>query len=242
MLPDSSNSVSHGESSMADNRATQRVLLVEDDEHTRLRLQKAIARDPRFEVVAAAADYRSGDAGLAKFQPDLLVTDLGLPDGSGFDLIRTATANLPDCHIMVITVFGDEKSVIAALEAGADGYLLKDATSIEIVNSLDELVAGGAPMSAPIARHLLKRFRAKASATTDETENHPEPQAALSERETEVLNLVAKGFSFPEIADLLGVSKHTVRTHVRRTYQKLEVNSKSAAVYEAVHLGIISME
>lgn len=225
---------------MADERSIQRVVLVEDDERTRLRLAKAIARNQRFEVVAAAADCHSGETGLTKFQPDLLVTDLGLPDGSGIDLIRMATENLPACHIMVITVFGDEKNVIAALEAGADGYLLKDATSTEIAHSLDELVAGGSPMSAPIARHLLKRFRAKTPSTVEA--KHPDAEVTLSKREIEVLGLVSKGFSFPEIADLLGVSKHTIRTHVRRMYQKLEVSSKGAAVYEAVNLGIISMD
>ncbi|MBW2293531.1 MAG: response regulator transcription factor [Deltaproteobacteria bacterium] len=225
---------------MTDHSPVQRVVLVEDDERTRLRLAKAIAKNQRFQVEIAAADFHSGKGALAKFQPDLLVTDLGLPDGSGLDLIRIATADLPACHIMVITVFGDEKNVIAALEAGADGYLLKDATSIEIADSLDELVAGGSPMSAPIARHLLKRFRAESSSTTEAIP--PGTDVALSVREIEVLGFVAKGFSFPEIAELLGVSKHTVRTHVRRMYQKLEVSSKGAAVYEAVNLGIISMD
>jgi DNA-binding NarL/FixJ family response regulator len=138
---------------------SQRVVLVEDDERTRLRLAKAISKNHRFVVVASAPDFQSENRSLAEFRPDLLVTDLGLPDGSGVDLIRSATKTLPDCQIMVITVFGDEKNVIAALEAGADGYLLKDSTNEEIANSLDELVAGGSPMSAPIARHLLKTFR-----------------------------------------------------------------------------------
>ena len=219
--------------------ATHRVVLVEDDDRTRQRLAKSIARNPRFEIVAAAENFCDGAKHLSTYRPDVLVTDLGLPDGSGIDLIRMARADLTGCQIMVITVFGDEKNVISALEAGADGYLLKDATGAEIASALEELISGGSPMSAPIARHLLQRFRDEVSRESESLEK--EPDVTLSGREFEILNLVAKGFSFPEIADLLDVSRHTIRTHARRMYQKLEVSSKSAAVYEAVHLGLINL-
>jgi DNA-binding NarL/FixJ family response regulator len=221
-------------------KASHRVVLVEDDDRTRMRLAKSIGQNPHFEVLAAAANFHDGKKSLSTYQPDLLVTDLGLPDGSGIDLIRTARSELAGCQIMVITIFGDEKNVISALEAGADGYLLKDATGAEIASALEELIAGGSPMSAPIARHLLQRFRD--TSIREPKDQIEAPGVALSGREFEILNLVAKGFSFPEIADLLDVSRHTIRTHVRRMYQKLEVSSKSAAVYEAVHLGLIDLD
>lgn len=225
---------------MKEQLRSHHVVLVEDDDRTRSRLKKDIAKNPRVEVVATAATYHEGERALLDCKPDLLVTDLGLPDGSGIDLIRLARTNSTSCQIMVITIFGDEKNVIGALEAGADSYLLKDATNDEISSALDELMAGGSPMSAPIARHLLQRFRSTTAAPSEKAA--PESKVELSGREFEILNLVAKGFSFPEIAELLKISPHTIRTHVRRMYEKLEVSSKSAAVYEAVHLGLIDMD
>ncbi len=220
--------------------ARWRVVLVEDDDLTRTRLARVVRENSAFELSGTAADCKQGRAALADFSPDLLVTDLGLPDGSGLDLIRLARESLPKCQIMVITVFGDETNVIAALAAGANGYLLKDGTGEEIDEALLELLNGGSPMSAPIARHLLRRFRAS------ERDSRPaEPTqsgVSLTEREVEVLRLVAKGFSVAEIARLLEISHHTVTTYVRRMYKKLEVSSRSAAVYEAVNLGIIRIE
>jgi DNA-binding NarL/FixJ family response regulator len=136
---------------------------------------------------------------------------------------------------MVITAFGDEKTVIAAIEAGASGYLLKDGSSAEVGEALLELVGGGSPISPSIARHVLRRLQR-------ENEAPAEDAPRLTEREHEILSLIAKGFSFPEIAGLLSISAHTVTTHVRHIYEKLEVSSRSSAVYEAVQLGLIRLE
>lgn len=217
----------------------RRVLLVEDEKRTRARLCKKLATGGRFDVVSAVGSLAEGAAALTELRPDVLVTDLGLPDGSGTDLLRAARADLPQCLCMVVTIFGDEKHVIDALEAGADGYILKDAPGDEFVRAVEELIAGGSPMSAPIARHLLQRFRQGAASTPPPVD---EAAVELSAREFEILNLVAKGFRFSEIAEMLGVSPHTVRTYVRRVYDKLEVNSKGAAVYEAVNLGILKLD
>jgi DNA-binding NarL/FixJ family response regulator len=214
-----------------------RVLLVEDEPHTRTRLARAIEESADIELVGAAATVAEGARLLEAESPDVLLTDLGLPDGSGIDLLKRARASSPEIQSLVITVFGDEKSVVAAIEAGAGGYLLKDGTPRQIANSVRELLAGGAPISPPIARYLLDRMRPVGAPASEQAADH-----GLTERELEVLRLVARGNSHREIAELLNISANTVGTHVRHLYRKLEVGSRSQAVYEAVSLGLIRMD
>src|SRR5205085_6700597 len=133
---------------------------------------------------------------LSKSGPDVLLTDLGLPDGSGIDIIGEASRRYPDTDIMVVTVFGDEEHVLAAIEAGATGYVLKDSIPEEFVALIKQLRAGGSPISPVIARQLLKRFKPAAASRSEA----PVESAGLSPREAEVLSLIAKGFSFGEIA------------------------------------------
>ena len=206
------------------------VLLVEDDEPTRAHLADAIEACADFELAGVAASCAEARALAAQTVPRVLVTDLGLPDGTGADLIRELRPRHPGMLCMVISVFGDERNVIDALSAGARGYLLKGAPGTEIGESIRQLIGGGSPISAPIARYLLARFEAPVERPAAD---------ALSARETEVLELIAKGFSGPEIAKLLHVSPHTVASHVRAIYRKLEVRSTGEAVYEAVSRGIL---
>ena len=212
------------------------VVVVEDDEVTRRRLAEAVDDDPSLQVSGTAGTLREGSAWLRRDPPDVLLVDLGLPDGSGIDLIREARQLSADTLCLVITVFGDETSVVDALEAGARGYLLKDGTEEAVQQAIHELLAGGAPIHPAIARHLLRRFEPPQDPPAVDR-NLPQ----LSSREAEVLGLVVKGFTFPEIADLLGLSPHTVTTHVRRIYRKLEVRSRGEAVFEAMNLGIVKV-
>jgi DNA-binding NarL/FixJ family response regulator len=209
------------------------VLVVEDDAPTRARLARAVSVDERLRLVGAAGTAREGAELLGREAPDVLLVDLGLPDGSGIDLIRAARQLSADTQAMVVTVFGDEKTVVEAIEAGARGYLLKDGSDAEIVAAVQELHAGGCPISPQIARHLLRRFQEAPEPTA--------PAPALSEREREVLDLVVRGFTFGEIGEGLGISAHTVSTYVRRVYRKLEVRSRSEAVYEALQLGLVKI-
>lgn len=220
------------------------VLLVEDDAPTRAHLARAIEAHPQLDLLAARGTFGEARDDLNATAPDVLLTDLGLPDGSGIDLIRHARQHTPKAQIMVVTVFGDEKNVISSIEAGASGYLLKDGTSEAIGESVLQLMDGGSPMSAPIARRLLERFRSEAPPAEASSTGEPpkRPRASLTSRETEILQLIAKGFSFPEIASLLSISAHTVTSHVRHIYEKLEVNSRGEAVYEAVQQGLIKMD
>jgi DNA-binding NarL/FixJ family response regulator len=215
--------------------STHTVLLVEDDPICRERLAESVGQQPELVLVGTPSTCREARQLLVQHVPEVLLVDLGLPDGDGISLIREARALSGDTLSMVVTVFGDETTVIRAIEAGARGYLLKDSHPTEVGSSILQLLQGGAPISPAIANHLLRRFQ-----EPPRTSGQPTP--ILSDRETEVLRLVAKGFTFGEIAKLLSISPHTVTTHVRRMYGKLEVRSRSEAVYEAVHLGLIRID
>ncbi len=212
------------------------VLVVEDDEPTRRYLANAVTSSERLDLVGQCDGVAEGRALLVEHRPNVLLVDLALADGNGLELIRALPELSPDTLALVITVFGDEQSVLTAIEAGASGYLLKDTVRERIASSILDLIAGGAPISPAIASHLLVRFRETQGAERNG------PPSALAGRERQVLELIVKGFTFPEIGDLLGISAHTVTTYVRRIYRKLEVRSRSEAVYEALQQGIVVLD
>jgi DNA-binding NarL/FixJ family response regulator len=214
-----------------------RILVVEDDEPTRGRLVRAIsAHADQLELADAVGTCAEALRALRRDPPEVLLVDLGLPDGHGVELIRAARALSADTQVMVVTVFGDEKSVLGAIEAGARGYLLKDETAEGVGAAILQLLAGGSPITPAIAQHLILRFQTRPPSQGREV------GPALSKRELEVLELVVKGFTFGEIAGLLDLSPHTVGTFVRRIYRKLEVSSRGEAVFEALQLGIVKLE
>jgi DNA-binding NarL/FixJ family response regulator len=216
------------------------VMVVEDDPVFLTRFCGIVASEPELALLAAVSDLESARHILARQAPDVLLTDLGLPDGSGIDLIRETARAHPETDIMVISVFGDEGHVLASIEAGATGYILKDSLPEEFVGLIQQLRAGGSPISPVIARQLLKRFRPAESAPAALGASPPAAaEAGLSPRETEVLSLIAKGFNFAEIARLLTVSPHTITAHVKKIYQKLAVHSRGEAVYEATKMGLV---
>ena len=173
---------------------------------------------------------------------DVLLVDLGLPDGSGIDVIHAAIIRWPSCNIMVSTNFGDETHVMRSIEAGAAGYLLKDSSPAKIVDEIRSLASGGSPISPIIARQILARFRPAAPAdvaVNSTAAAAAEPSTLLSAREKEVLDFITRGFTAQEIAKLMQLSPFTVRTFVRRIYSKLKVTSKTEAIYEARTLGLL---
>jgi DNA-binding NarL/FixJ family response regulator len=221
------------------------VALVEDDPGTRSRFEAVIHAAPHLELAHSAARARDILAWLADHPVDVLLVDLGLPDGSGIDVIRECTRLQPACEVMVITMFGDEAHMMKAFGAGAKGYLLKDGTGEDLAAHIMNLRNGGSPMSPIIARKLLRKLGG-ASAQPPVLGAEPAPPVRdtatgqpLSPKETEVLALVARGFSYGETAELLNVSVHTVHSHVRNIYGKLSVRSKTEAVYEARQLGLL---
>jgi DNA-binding NarL/FixJ family response regulator len=213
------------------------VVLVEDDEPTRTRLARVIEAHPELELLASLGGFEDARGLLEREPPEVLLTDLDLPDGNGLDLLRLLRGRGAATQCMVITVFGDERHVVEAIEAGALGYLLKDGSPDYVGRSILEMLAGGSPMSPPVARYLLSRFTARASPPAG-----GEADPLLSAREREVLSLIVKGFSYAEIARLMELSSHTVATYVRRIYGKLEVHSRGEAVYEALATGLVKMD
>lgn len=214
-------------------KQTCTVAVVEDDPNTRARLTEKVDNLADFSVIVSAGSVAEAIDLLRQSPPDVLLIDLGLPDGSGLDVIRQQSDLHPEMPILVISVFGDEKSVIRAIEAGAQGYLLKSDSSLAIEQCLAQLLAGGAPISAAIARHLIRRLR------PEPTQAQREAQSLLSDRELEVLQLAAKGYSYQDIAELLQVKVSTVGSYTRRMYQKLSVHSRSEAVFEATRMGLM---
>ncbi len=208
------------------------VIIVEDDVHTLNQMRQKIVQLANFEVLAGCGTVAEARKALAQFSPDVLLVDLDLPDGSGLDIIAEQSDLRADLPMLVISVFADENSVIRAIEAGAQGYLLKSDTSVEIGQCLLELIDGGAPISAHIARYLIRRLR-------PEKEDKAVEKTLLSERELEVLQLAAKGYSYQDIAELLEVKVSSVSSYTRRLYQKLSVHSRSEAVFEAMRMGLV---
>ena len=217
------------------------VIVVEDDPAFLARFCRIVAGAKDMSLLAAVSDLASARLAIRRQAPDVLLTDLGLPDGSGIELIRETARMHPATDIMVITVFGDEEHVLASIEAGATGYLLKDSLPEEFVSLIAQLRAGGSPISPVIARQLLKRFKpgVPAGATSTSSTPNAQPAPSLSARETEVLALIAKGFNFAEIARLLTLSPHTITAHVKKIYQKLAVHSRGEAVFEAGRMGLL---
>ena len=216
-----------------------RVLIVEDDPAFRARYAAMLAHDASFDVVASVGTGGEGLAMLDLRKPDVLLVDLGLPDVSGIEVIRHASQTLPKCECMVVTVFGDEEHVLASIEAGAAGYLLKDASEESFLSGIRELMNGGSPISPIIARRLLKRFQAEPSASVAVTAAEDDASVTLSDREREILLLASKGFNYPEMGKLMNISPHTVTSHVKKIYRKLAVHSRGEAVFEANRMGLI---
>jgi DNA-binding NarL/FixJ family response regulator len=207
------------------------VLIVEDDLRLRASLAQAIRGAADLKLVGEADDLPEGLRLLDAVQPEVLLVDIGLPSGSGLELIRHAAKRSVQCNVMVITVFAEEQLVLDCIEAGATGYLLKGSTPQDIAAQIRSLVAGGSPISPTIARRLLRRFTGQRNSDTG--------APTLSAQEQSVLSMSAKGYSYDEIAGLLKLSPHTVETYVKRIYRKLHVHSKTAAVYEGRKLGLV---
>jgi DNA-binding NarL/FixJ family response regulator len=218
---------------------TIRVAVLEDDASTRKRFCAAVAQAQGMRLVA---DFGLGGQALAWLEHndvDVLLADLGLPDVPGLAVIAYCAKRHPRADIMVISMYEDEQHVVRSLEAGASGYLLKDSLEEEITARILELRSGGAPMSPVIARLVLKRFRpvpaaSDGKAAADDSWVLPTPRELL------ILTRIAQGFSYAEIGELEGISRHTVHAHVKNIYSKLSVHSRSEAVFEASRLGLIA--
>jgi DNA-binding NarL/FixJ family response regulator len=207
-----------------------RVVLIEDQRQTREGLAALIGGSPGTQVVARYASGEEALAQVAAQEPDVILTDLGLPGIQGVDVVASLRGLLPKTPILVLTVHGEDHFVFDALCAGACGYLLKDVEPSRLLAAIREVHRGGAPMSPEVARRVVLMFQKFAS---------PRSESGLSERELQVLRLLAEGDSYKTCADRLGVSIDTIRFYVRRIYDHLHVHSKSEAVTKALRGGWI---
>lgn len=213
-----------------------RIIVSEDDDAVRERFVHLIAEWDGGEVVAECATLLETMAAIRTHEIDLLITDLNLPDGNGIEAIGALRALQPGAEAMVISVLADDRTVLDSIEAGASGYLLKDADPVDLVDAINDLMAGRSPISSRIARVLVKRLaeRAERSATGEDTPK-------MTPREMDILWGIAKGFTSDEMASSLGISRQTVPVHIRNIYRKLQVSNRSEAVFEATRQGIIRL-
>lgn len=221
------------------------IAMVEDDERVRRSMARAIEASGRMQLV-----YQTDQAGQAllwmhdymRQPPQVWLVDLGLPDGNGLDVIKAASRHCPGSQIMVVSMFGDEAKVLDSIAAGATGYLLKGQGDEDLIEHIDDMLDGGSPISPLIARQLLLRMKASRSfarATEGAPVQGPDP---LTEREQMVLHLIARGYSYDEVAAEAALSPNTVRHHIKNIYSKLSVHSKNEAIFEATRRGWIRMD
>lgn len=208
-----------------------RVCLIEDHAEFRETLSEELESTERFTIDAALSNAEDLFEYLNESQsPDILILDLGLPGMDGLEAIPLIRKTAPNAKILVLTVFDNKARVFQALGAGAHGYLIKSDGLKAIVQGIEDACHGIAPLSADIAKMVFNTFSNFKPASPDED---------LSEREAEVLKQLSDGLSRQEVADKLFVSKHTVSTHIRNIYQKLQVHNVSGAISKAASMGII---
>lgn len=226
----------------------KRVLIVEDDVETARSFESSILKEEdRLSLSAVLHTVADAKLFLRSTPVDFCLVDLGLPDGSGLEVVRFASTLPRPVQVLVVTVFGDESNVVASIEAGASGYVLKDALTAPVATGILTLLSGGSALSPSVAKLILDRFRRRIDAAPNVAAQSqslsdllPEGERVhLSPREQEVLGLIARGFSYAEVSGVLEISNETVNVHLRNTYRKLSVHSRSEAVYEASRLGLI---
>lgn len=203
-----------------------KVSIVEDDQALRECLAIVINGSSGYRCVGTHPDAESALYQLPQEQPNVTLMDIHLPSLSGIECLRILKPKLPETQFIMLTAYSDDTKVFEALSSGATGYLLKRTPPSEILEAIDEAHRGGSPMSSQIARKVVQSFRNPIStAARGDT-----AQATLSVREHEILNHLSKGYRYKEIASQLNISTETVRTHLRRIYEKLQVHSRTEAV------------
>ncbi|NTX16536.1 response regulator transcription factor [Myxococcus sp. CA051A] len=235
-----------------------RVFVVEDQTKILKNQLRLFEGHPEIDIVGTALSGEAALEEVPRVMPDVLLLDLGLPRMSGIDVTREIKAVYPKMEILIFTIFDEEDKVLEAVKAGASGYMLKGSPVDKIIEAIKEVRAGGTVIQPNLARRLLRHFRVDPDATPIPSEPASPPPAAptpaaanpsleepllkpLSDREREILQLIAKGVSNSEAARLLSLSKATIRTHLEHIYRKLEVTNRVEAVTEGIRKGLISV-
>ncbi len=219
-----------------------KVYVVEDQTKILKNQLKLLEASKDIQIIGTALSGETAVEEVPKLMPDVLLLDLGLPRMSGIDVTRVVKKLVPQVEILIFTIFDEEDKVLEAVQAGASGYLLKGTPADRIIEAIKEVKSGGTVIQPNLARKLLKHFRVVAPGEAELPPLAAEPLLKpLSEREKEILQLIAKGVSNSEAARLLTVSKATIRTHLEHIYRKLEVTNRVEAVTEGLRKGIIQM-
>ena len=199
-----------------------RVSIVEDQTDIRESLKILLNGTTGFECISTHPSAEDALEQIPKYKPNVVLMDINLPEMTGIDCVRKLKELLPDVQVLMLTMYEDSDQVFESLTAGASGYLLKRDPTAKVLDFIQEVVNGGAPMSPRIARTVVQYFQKKPQANSE--------TSTLSKRELEILDLLAKGYRYKEIADELGISFDTVRSHLRNIYEKLHVTSRTEAV------------
>jgi DNA-binding NarL/FixJ family response regulator len=199
-----------------------KVAIVEDNNTLRKSLCNLVNQTEEMRCVASLENLLNVVSEFRKTSPDIVLMDIGLPNISGIEGVRTVKDNLPNIQVLMFTVFEDDEKIFEAIKAGASGYLLKKSSPQEIIDAIKSLHLGGAPMSANIARKVIESFQ--------DHNSHAKDDFKLTPRESELLYSLIEGISYKKLAEKYFISISTVRTHIRHIYEKLHVNSKSEAV------------
>lgn len=208
------------------------ILIVEDRAEIAIRLHDAVGQNEELEVIGTASTLDQGMKMLFEYQPRVVLIDLGLPDGSGVEIIRAILQSNWECDALVISIFGDEARVVEAIQAGAKGYVLKSDGLNNIGEEILTLIGGGSPISPSIARHLLSLLKQQSTSKSD-------LGFELTCRQVEILRAVAQGYKRKEISEKLGISTGTVGNHINSIYRKLNVGSNIQAVVQATKMGLL---
>jgi DNA-binding NarL/FixJ family response regulator len=206
-----------------------KLAIIEDDPLLRNNLKLLLGGEPGITMVG---EYQSGEDALMsmkKSMPELILCDLGLPGMSGVEFIQKIKAESPSIEIMAHTIFDDRENVFSALKAGASGYLLKGCSPRELIEAIHELYQGGSPMSPRIARKVIYEFQ----------ETEVAEQYVLTQREKNILKCIEQGMTYKEIAAVQGISAHTVHSHIKRIYEKLQAKDRTEALVNARKGGVI---
>ncbi len=209
------------------------ILLLEDLPEIRAWMRKLVLQVFPNATISESARVGDAMALVAAVKFDLALVDLGLPDGSGVDVVTKLRDIQPDAQSVVVTIHDDDEHLVPALQAGAFGYILKEQPREQITEQLQRISAGEPPLSPSIARRVMAYCSAKAKPQANAM-----PHVNLTERESEVLLRVAKGYTLPEIGVQLGLSRHTIADYVKQIYRKLNVSSRAEAALEAQRLGL----
>ncbi len=215
-----------------------RVLIYEDNPDLRASLMQLLSAAPGLQLIGALPNCTRAEIDVLEIQPDVVLMDIDMPGRNGIEGLKKIKAVRPQTQVVMLTVFEENSRVFDAICAGADGYLLKKTPPSKLLEAIAEVREGGAPMTPIIARQVLKLFpaspaRAQAGAVTD-------PSDALSAREQEILKLLVAGYSYKMIAGDRNISLDTVRSHIKKIYEKLHVHSMTEAVSKALRHGLTS--